>query len=125
MLTAALILAAALADAAGAHGVAFYALVAAVPFGAAAVLESIGTLLDRLDDAVAAMQTLLWAVCLALVLAGCAARTSALQTDVLPRFAASTLSAALVALALKAALAAWTVVRLRLARGLQPRVTRA
>ena len=124
MLTAALILAAALADAAGAHGVAFYALVAAVPFGAAAVLESFGSLLDRLDDAVAALQTLLWAVCLVLVLAGCAARTSSLQTAGLPRFAATTLSAALVVLALKAALSAWTVARVRLARGLQPRVTR-
>ena len=67
--TVALVLAAALADAAGAHGVAFYALVAAVPFGAAASLAAFDALLGRRDDPVVALQTLLWALCLALVVA--------------------------------------------------------
>ena len=123
--TVALVLAAALADAAGAHGVAFYALVAAVPFGAAASLAAFDALLGRRDDPVVALQTLLWALCLALDVAGCAARTPALEAGGLPAFARSTLSAALVLLAVKGSLAGWTVARARLARGLVPRATRA
>jgi hypothetical protein len=124
-LTACLIVVAALADSAGAHGVAFYALVAAVPCGAAAALTSFGSVLDERDDAIAAMQALLWALCLLLVLAGCASRASSLQTPSLPTFAASTLSAALVVLAVKGSLAGWVLVRSRLGRALEPRATRA
>jgi hypothetical protein len=125
LLTVALILVAALADTAGAHSVSFYALVAAVPAAAAAALASFGSLLDTRDDTMAALQTLLWALCLALVVMGCAARAPDLETSGLPTFAASTLHATLVVLAVKAALAAGTVVRARLVRGLQPRATRA
>jgi hypothetical protein len=117
----ALVLAAALADVGGAHVVAFYALVAAVPFAAAASLASFGGLLEGRDDPVAALQTLLWALCLFLVVAGCAARSAALETGGLPAFAQSTLSAALVLLAVKAVVAGWTVARVRLARVLEPR----
>ena len=123
--TVALVLAAALADAAGAHGVAFYSLVAAVPFGAAASLAALDALLVRRDDPVVALQTLLWALCLFLIVAGCAARTPALETGGLPAFARSTLSAALLLLAVKGSLAGWTVARTRLGSGLAPRATRA
>ena len=125
VLTVGLILAAALADAADAHAVAFYALVVAVPAAAAVSLASFGSALDARNDAVAALQTLLWALCLAFVVAGCAARGPALETSGLPTFAASTLNAVLAVLAVKAALAAGALVRIRLVRGADPRVTRA
>ncbi len=125
VLTVGLILAAALADAADAHAVAFYALVVAVPAAAAVSLASFGSALDAREDAVAVLQTLLWALCLAFVVAGCAARGPALETSGLPTFAASTLNAVLAVLAVKAALAAGALVRIRLVRGADPRVTRA
>ena len=115
VLTVALVLAAALADAADAHTVAFYALVVAVPATAAVALASFASSLDACDDAVATLQTLLWALCLALVVIGCAARAPALETAGLPTFAASTLNAVLGVLAVKAALAAGTLFRIRLA----------
>jgi hypothetical protein len=125
VLTIALVLAAALADAAGAHVVAFYALVVAVPAAAAVSLWSFGSALDAREDPVAMLQTLLWALCLALVVIGCAARAPALETARLPTFAASTLDAVLGVLAVKATVAAGALVRIRLVRGAHPRVTRA
>lgn len=125
VLTVALVLVAALADAADAHAVAFYALVVAVPAAAAVSLASFGSALDAGEDAVAALQALLWALCLALVVAGCAARGPALETSGLPTFAASTLNAVLAVLAVKAVLAAGALVRIRLVRGADARVTRA
>jgi hypothetical protein len=125
VLSVVLIIGAALADAAGAHTISFYALVVAVPVAAAATLASFASVLDAPDDTVGALQTLLWALCLALVVMGCAARAPALETSSLPTFAASTLQATLVVLAVKAAVVAGAMVRSRLVRGLQPRATRA
>jgi hypothetical protein len=113
------------ADAAGAHTISFYALVLAVPAAAAVALATFGSALDARADTVAALQALLWALCLALVVMGCAARAPALETGGLPTFATSTLHAALLVLAVKVAVVGATLVRSRLVRGLQPRATRA
>lgn len=118
------ILGAALADAAGAHGLAFYALLAAVPACALAALSSLAEMLERASE-VATLQALLWGLCLAFVVVGAAARSPALHTDVLPALAVSTLRAALVVLAVKASLAAWAAVRPRLARSPEAPATRA
>jgi hypothetical protein len=69
-----LVLAAALADATGRHGLAVYALLAAVPAVSVAALSALGDLLDADEplarDGIPALQALLWgaAVC-AVVLA--------------------------------------------------------
>ena len=62
-LTIALVVTAALADAAGAHGLAYYALVAAVPLAAVAALLALGAILDGsaaepLDRTLAALSAL-------------------------------------------------------------------
>ena len=62
-----LAIAAAYADGRGSHGVAFDALIGAIPFAAVAALEAFGGFLDDRDDAVAAVQALLWALALALL----------------------------------------------------------
>lgn len=108
-----LILGAATADAAGAHGLAFYALLAAVVACAVAALGSLSAVVDGPNEVVT-LQALLWGLCLLFVVVGCAARSPALQAGEVPRPAASALSAALVVLAVKASLWAWTFGRPRL-----------
>ena len=120
----ALILGAAAADTAGMHGAAFYLLLAAVPLAAVAALRSLGELLERPGE-VATLQAALWGLCLALVVLSGAARGPALHTGDLPTLAASTLTAALAVLAVKASLWTWAVARPRLARSLALRATRA
>jgi hypothetical protein len=109
----ALILGAATADAAGAHGLAFYLLLAAVVACAVAALGSLTAVLDRPNEVVT-LQAILWGLCLLFVVVGCAARSPAVQAGEVPRPAVSALSAALVVLAVKSSLWAWTIVRPRL-----------
>jgi hypothetical protein len=120
----ALILVAALTDAAGIHGLAFYALLAAVPPCALAALAPVGTLLERPNE-IGTLQALLWGLCLAFVVVGAAARSPALETGAVPTLAVSMLRAALVVLGVKGSLAAWALVRPRVARAPQARATRA
>jgi len=101
----ALVLAAAAADAAGAHGIAFYALVAAVPASAAAGLSALGRTIDRGDDEIVLLQALLWGLLLVLLVLGCASRSHSLDVAGVPAFARSTLAAALAVLCVKAVLA--------------------
>jgi hypothetical protein len=99
------------ADGRGSHGLAFDALLGAIPFAAVAALESFGTFLDARDDAVAGVQALLWALALALLVLSCAARSPATEAGTLPTLGASALVAALVVFAVKTCVAAGPFVR--------------
>jgi hypothetical protein len=98
----ALVVAAPLADAAGAHGLAFWALAAALPAGAACGLASFGAFLDDGADVVVSLQALLWAPALLLLLTAAAARGPALATGGVPRLGVTALVGCLAVLALKA-----------------------
>ena len=102
MLPALLAVAAAVADSTGEHGLAEYALLAAVPLAAVSALTSFGDYLDARDDAVGALQSLLWGLAVALLVASCAIRSQAIGV---PPLAESTLFGCLVVFAVKAALA--------------------
>src|SRR5581483_5365524 len=104
VLPALLVAAAAAADAHGAHGLALDALLAAVPFAAVAGLAAFGGYLDRRDDPVVALQALLWAVALVLLLVSCEVRSSAIHG--VPPLAVSSLVACLGVFAIKAVVAA-------------------
>lgn len=101
MLPALLAIAAASADSAGASGVALYALLAAVPLAAVSALTSFGDYLDAREDAVAALQSLLWALAVALLVTSCAIRSQAIGV---PQAAESALFGCLGVFAVKAAL---------------------
>jgi hypothetical protein len=101
-LLAALVLAAPLADAGGAHGLAFWALAAALPVACACGLASFGCFLDDRVDAVASLQALLWIPALLLLLVAAAARGPELGADTVPRLGTTALVACLAVLALKA-----------------------
>jgi hypothetical protein len=100
-LPALLAVAAAIADARGAHGLAFDALLGAVPFAAVASLVAFGSYLEERDDAVAGLQALLWGVALVLIVLSCAARSPATETQTLPPLGASALGACLAVFAIK------------------------
>ena len=99
-------LAAAIADGHGSHGLAFDALLAAVPFTAVSAIVTFGDHLERRDDPLLTMQSLLWAVALALVVLSCAARSPASHTHTLPALGWSSLVACLGVFALKVCLGA-------------------
>jgi hypothetical protein len=99
------------ADGRGSHGLAFDALLGAIPFAAVAALESFGAFLDTRDDAVAGVQALLWALALALLVLSCAARSPATAAGTLPTLGASALVAALVVFGMKTCVAAGPVLR--------------
>jgi hypothetical protein len=103
VLTAALVLVAAIADASSAPQLAFYALLAAVPATAACGLSVFGELLEE-DGRIA--QALLWAVVLTLVVAGAATRSPALLEGGVPVVGATALTACLALLSLEGVLAA-------------------
>jgi hypothetical protein len=105
-LPALLVAAAALADAAGERNVSLYALLGAIPALAFAGLAALGELLDGRIEPGRQLQTLLWAVALALVVGGAAVRAPAVGDGDLPTFAGSALFACLVVLALEALVAA-------------------
>jgi len=100
------VVAAALADARGAHGLAFDALLAAIPFAAVSALAGFGDYLEQRDDAIGGLQALLWTLALALLVISCAARSPETQTHALPPLGASALVGCLAVLALKLCLAA-------------------
>jgi hypothetical protein len=110
VLTAALVLAAALADAAASPELAFYALLAAVPAAAACGLSVFGELLD---DRGQVTQGLVWALVLTLVVAGAAARSPALLEGGVPVIGATALTACLALLSLEGVLAAVAELRRR------------
>ena len=107
-------LAAAFADGRGAHGLAFDALLAAVPFTAVAALVSFGTYLERRDDSVGGLQALLWGLALCLLVLSCAVRSPATEAGVVPPLGASALVACLAVFALKAFVALAPYARLAL-----------
>jgi len=87
-----LVVAAAAADGAGIHGIAFYLVLAAVPAGAVAALDAFGELLD---DAGSRLHAVPWAVVLALTVAGAAVRAPAVAEGTVPALARSALVACL------------------------------
>jgi hypothetical protein len=97
-----LVIAAAAADGAGAHGVAFYALLLAVPAAAVAALEAFGHVLDGARDH---LHALLWAVVLALVVVGAAVRAPAVTEGAVPALGRSALLACLAVFCVQAAVA--------------------
>ena len=103
---------AATADAHGAHGLAFDALLAAVPFAAVAALVSFGEYLDGRKEPLVGLQSLLWALAVALLVISCAARAPATQTHDLPPLGWSALVGCLAVFALKACVAAAPYLRL-------------
>lgn len=105
---------AAAADARGAHGLAFDALLAAVPFAAVAALVTFGEYLEGRDDAVSGLQSLLWALVVVLLVVSCAARSPATQTHTLPPLGWSALVGCLGVFAVKACVAAAPYLRLAL-----------
>ena len=96
-----LVVVAAFADARGAHGLAFDALLGAIPFAAVSALVGFGAYLERREDAIAGLQALLWTLAVALLVLSCAARSPATETDALPPLGASALAACLAVLAIK------------------------
>jgi hypothetical protein len=79
LLPAGLVVIAALADSTGAHSIAFDALLIAVPFASVAALLSFGEYLDSAPNYVAALQALLWASAVVLLVLSCAVRRHALH----------------------------------------------
>jgi hypothetical protein len=104
VLPAVLVTIAAIADARGAHGLALDALLAAVPFAAVCAIAAFGGYLDRREDPVVALQALLWALSLVLLLVSCEARSSAING--VPPLAVSSLVACLGIFAIKVSVAA-------------------
>jgi hypothetical protein len=93
---------AAFADARGAHGLAFDALLGAVPFAAVSALVGFGDYLERRRaDSLAGVQALLWTLATGLLVLSCAARSPATETQALPPLGASALVGCLAVLALK------------------------
>jgi hypothetical protein len=99
-----LAIAAAYADGRGSHGLAFDALLGAIPFAAVSALEAFGAFLDSRDDAVLGVQAVLWTVALAMLVLSSAARSPATSTDTLPTLGSSALVAALIVFAVKSCL---------------------
>jgi len=103
VLPAVLVAIAAIADGRGAHHYALDALLASVPFTAVAAIGAFGGYLDRRDDAVAALQALLWAAALVMVVLSCEVRSNAIHG--VPPLAVSSLAACLGIFAIKATVA--------------------
>ncbi len=102
---------AAYADSRGSHGLAFDALLGAIPFAAVAALVGFGSYLERREDAVQGLQALLWSLALGLLVLSCAARSPAAETHSLPALGRSALVGCLAVLALKACVAAVPILR--------------
>lgn len=94
-----------MADARGAHGLAFDALLAAVPCTAVIALICFGEHLEHRAGSLSGLQSLLWGLSLALLVLSCAARSPATETHTLPPLGASALAACLVVFGVKLALA--------------------
>jgi hypothetical protein len=108
--TISLVLAAALLDASGAHALAYYALVGAVPVGALAALTALGAILDGtaaapLDRGLAVLS----AIALPFLLLGTAVRAPQLDVGPPPVVGVTAVVACLGIFALQALLAATSV----------------
>jgi hypothetical protein len=103
-----LVIAAAAADGAGAHGLAFYALLLAVPAAAAAGLEAFGRILDGADEH---LHALLWTIVLGLLIVGAAVRAPMVTEGTVPTLAHSALLACLVVFCVQAVASAVTELR--------------
>jgi hypothetical protein len=97
-----LVIVAAFADSRGAHGLAFDALLGAVPFAAVSALVGFGEYLEDRAESVAGLQALLWTLATGLLVLSCAARSPATETHALPPLGASALVGCLAVLAIKA-----------------------
>ena len=104
LLPAGLAAIAALADSMGAHNSALDALLLAVPFAAVAALLSFGEYLDSSPNYVAALQALLWAASVVLLVLSCAVRRHALHS--VPPLATSSMFMCLGIFAVKVTVAA-------------------
>jgi hypothetical protein len=117
VLTVLLVVAAVAADSLGAHGVAFYALLGAVPLASVSALALVGDLVESLlharVDTLVQLQTLLSGLVLALILTGAAARSGGLAGGGVPALAASAAVACLAALGAESFVAALVEVRRR------------
>jgi hypothetical protein len=96
-----LVVAAAAADGAGVHGIAFYLLLAAVPVAAATALSTFGDLLDGHGDH---LEVFLSGTVLALTVAGAAVRAPVLADGSVPPLAHSVLLVSLAVLCFQALL---------------------
>ena len=105
-----LVVAAAAADGAGFHDLAFYALLAAVPAVAVAALDTFGRVLDGANEH---LHALLWTIVLALVVVGAAVRAPAVTEGVVPAVARSALLACLAVFCVQAFVAATDELRSR------------
>jgi hypothetical protein len=103
LLPAALVVAAAFADSAGAHHLALDALLLAVPFAAVAALSSFGEYLDSESTSSLGLQALLWAASVVLLVLSCAVRRHAVHG--VPPLAVTSLFMCLGIFAVKAAIA--------------------
>ncbi len=102
---------AAYADSRGSHGLAFDALLGAIPFAAVAALVGFGSYLEDRADSLRGLQALLWALATCLLVLSCAARSPAAQTHSLPPLGRSALVGCLAILLLKAFVALAPLVR--------------
>lgn len=102
-----LVLASALADAASAHQLAFYALLGAVPAAAVAALDALGDVVEARaaarEGVLVQLRALLWGVALALIVVGATVRAAA--GEEVPNVAASALLACLAVFGVQGALA--------------------
>jgi hypothetical protein len=105
-----LVVAAAAADGAGAHGIAFYALLLAVPAAAVAALEALGHVLDGAGDE---LHALLWTLVLGLLVTGAAVRAPEVTEGSVPALARSALVACLAVFCVQAAVSAAAELRSR------------
>ncbi|MFL5920284.1 MAG: hypothetical protein ACJ75Q_10675 [Gaiellaceae bacterium] len=105
-----LVIAAAAADGAGAHGLAFYALLLAVPAAAVTALEAFGHVLDDARDH---LHALLWTIVLALLVTGAAVRAPAVTEGSVPALGRSALVACLAVFCVQAAVSAAAELRSR------------
>ena len=108
-----LVLVAGLADAAGVHSLAFYALLLAVPATAAAALTALGAAFEP-GDPRAIGRAWVQATALTLVLVSAAVRAPFRDADSVPRLATSALVACLLLFAGQALISAWPGLRRRL-----------
>ena len=105
LLTVGLVLGAALADAGGAYGLAYYALVAAVPAGALAALAAVGAVLDgSADEPLDRVLAGLSAVAVPFILLGAAVRVPLLENAPPPTIGATCIVVCLALFALQALL---------------------
>jgi hypothetical protein len=99
------------ADGHGSHGVAFYAILGAIPLAAVAGLDAFGAFLDDHRELLPGLQAALWGLAVALLVLSSAARSSVGETHPAPALGASALAAAVGVLVLKACLAVVPYVR--------------